>query len=312
VKIVSTEPESRVQKIHRYFQKLLIQWLVKSYVNDPQIGYKDLANLLDLTLKKNLIDRRILFSKLLGDKTAINTKPEDIDLIINFSAYLRDEWFANKASSIFSGAMVLDAGAGQGRYKPLLSHARYHAQDFAQYEGESKGPLQESWDYAPLDYVCDITKIPVDSATFDVVICTEVIEHVPDPISALKELSRVTKIGGRLLLTAPLGSGVHQDPYHFYGGFSPSFYRKYLVEFGYEIEELKPVGGLMKHVAQEIYRAASIIEERGNTMNDEARYVLKDWLPRLLSEFDDRYFIEQFTVGYMVSARKIKNPTDQS
>jgi SAM-dependent methyltransferase len=40
-------------------------------------------------------------------------------------------------------------------------------------------------------------------ATFDVVVCLEVIEHVGDPIALLAEIARVLKPGGRVLLTCP-------------------------------------------------------------------------------------------------------------
>jgi len=242
--------------------------------------------------------------RLVGDVTDTSPEASNVDALINFSAYWRDDWVAMKAAAVPVGAKVLDAGAGQCRYKPLFAHTRYHAQDFAQYEGTDQGPLQESWNYAPLDYVCDITQIPVEEGAFDTVLCTEVLEHVPDPISALRELCRVTREGGSLFLTAPLGSGVHQEPYHFYGGFSPYFYQKFLAEFGCEVVEIKPIGGLLRHAAQELHRAARTMEGAPDIMTPERRYLMMDWMPRLLGEMDARYFVEQFTVGYMVEARK--------
>lgn len=227
-----------------------------------------------------------------------------MDALINFSAYWRDEWMATKAAEVPAGATVLDAGAGQCRYKPLFAHADYKAQDFAQYQGTVDGPLQETWDYGVMDYVCDIAAIPVAEGTFDVVLCTEVLEHVPDPIAAMRELARVTTKGGRLLISAPLGSGIHQEPYHFYGGFSPYFYRHYLDKFGCDVVEVKPIGGLMRHTAQELHRAARALEAESSFMTPERRYLMMDWLPRVLSALDDEHFIEQFTVGYLVEARK--------
>ena len=81
--------------------------------------------------------------------------------------------------------------------------------------------------YGKIDYVSDIEKIPVKDNSFDIIICTEVLEHVPNPIGALKEMARILKKGGKLLITTPLGSHIHQDPYHFYGGFTPFFMRSF-------------------------------------------------------------------------------------
>lgn len=241
---------------------------------------------------------------LLGDLPANQPGQESIDQMVNFSAYWRNEWVAQKAASLPAGAKVLDAGAGQCQYKQDFAHTRYEAQDFAQYGGTEQGPLQETWNYPKLDYVCDITSIPVDDGSFDAVICTEVLEHVPDPVAAVRELCRVTREGGRLFISAPLGSGIHQEPYHYFGGFSPYFYEKYLADFGCEIVEIKPLGGLFRHVAQEVHRAARTMEADGQAMTSERRYVMMDWLPRMLSEMDEKYFVEQFTVGYLVEARK--------
>jgi 2-polyprenyl-3-methyl-5-hydroxy-6-metoxy-1,4-benzoquinol methylase len=49
----------------------------------------------------------------------------------------------------------------------------------------------------------DIREMPVPSQAYDATICTEVLEHVPDPQRAVSELKRVTKPGGIVLVTVP-------------------------------------------------------------------------------------------------------------
>ncbi len=49
----------------------------------------------------------------------------------------------------------------------------------------------------------DINDLPFASGSFDLVICSEVLEHVPDHGRALAEISRVTRPGGRLVLSVP-------------------------------------------------------------------------------------------------------------
>src|SRR5258708_19124467 len=72
-----------------------------------------------------------------------------------------------------------------------------------------------------MDVVSEAHAIPVCDASFDAIVCTEVLEHVPEPIAVVREFGRIVAPGGRLILTAPLGSGIHQEPYHFYGGVNP-------------------------------------------------------------------------------------------
>jgi SAM-dependent methyltransferase len=45
--------------------------------------------------------------------------------------------------------------------------------------------------------------LPYDDGKFDIVWCSEVIEHLKDPALAIQEMQRVTKTGGRILLTTP-------------------------------------------------------------------------------------------------------------
>ena len=237
----------------------------------------------------------------------LNTREsgEDVTAIINFSANWRDEWVIRKAAEVPSGARVLDAGAGECRYRSYFSHTDYSAQDFAGYEGTSEGVQKEEWNYGKIDYVCDITSIPVPDDSFDVVLCTEVLEHVQDPIATLKELTRVLRPGGSLLLSAPLGCGLHQQPHHYYGGFTPYFYKEHLTRFGATVTEMTPLGGLLRHVAQECHRVGRVISEsKGNEPEKSILDLLMNWLPRVLSGLDDKYFVEEFTVGYVVEARK--------
>ena len=124
-----------------------------------------------------------------------------------------------------AGSRILDAGAGELRYKPLCSHLEYVSQDFAQYNGQGDGVgLQMgNWDQTHLDIVCDITQIPEPDQSFDVIMCIEVFEHLPDPLAALREFNRLLKSGGWLIITAPFNSLTHFAPYHFYTGLTNIF-----------------------------------------------------------------------------------------
>jgi ubiquinone/menaquinone biosynthesis C-methylase UbiE len=123
----------------------------------------------------------------------------------------------------------------------LFNHCEYFTQDFVQL---SDVQIQNQVGYGKIDFVSDILNIPVPDMSYDVILCTEVIEHVPDPISAIKEISRILKPGGTLLITAPLQSGLHQEPYHFYGGYTKYWYQKFLTENNLLVSSIEPNGSL--------------------------------------------------------------------
>jgi SAM-dependent methyltransferase len=224
-----------------------------------------------------------------------------------FNARSRDKWVADRASSVASGSRVLDVGAGTAPYRNLFAHCRYETQDFARYDGY-KGPEGQ---YADIDYVSDITAIPVPDATFDVILCTEVLEHVPRPIEALREMARITKPGGRLFLTAPLGSGLHQEPYHFYGGYTDHWYRKFLPEFGCDVVSIEPNHGFFAHLGQECARAKSQFDRLGlkhGGYEAELYYLTYDMLPRFFYQLDQKNLFREFTIGFHVEARRNETP----
>ena len=70
--------------------------------------------------------------------------------------------------------------------------------------------------YRQPDYVCDLVAIPVEDARFDHVVCTQVLEHLPEPLRVIAELGRVLKPGGTLWLSAPLFYAEHEKPYDFF------------------------------------------------------------------------------------------------
>lgn len=171
----------------------------------------------------------------------------------------RVKWIEQTLKKIPQGLTLLDAGAGESQFRKFCSHLNYISQDFGQYNGEGNVGLQTgTWDNTKLDIVSDITSIPLQDASVDAIMCTEVFEHIPDPIAAIKEFSRLVKPGGYLLVTAPFASITHFAPYHFASGLSRFFYEKHLPDHGFEIEELTLNGNYFEYVAQENHRIKSI------------------------------------------------------
>jgi ubiquinone/menaquinone biosynthesis C-methylase UbiE len=167
----------------------------------------------------------------------------------------RHHWIEKTLKNLPAGQRILDAGAGECPYKIHCAHLQYVSQDFAQYTGEGEVGLQMgSWDNSRIDIVSDITEIPVEAGSFDAVLCTEVLEHVPDPVRAIDELSRIIKPGGTLIITAPFASLTHFAPYHFCTGFNRYFYVHHLNRNGFDIEEMTGNGNYFEYIGQEIYR----------------------------------------------------------
>lgn len=165
-----------------------------------------------------------------------------------------------KLKELPPGLKILDAGAGELRNKAFCEHLYYVSQDICEYDGtgDKTGLQTGHWDTQNIDIISDITSIPVDSETFDVVLCSEVLEHLPDPFQALNELVRVVKQGGKLIFTAPFCSLTHFSPYHYSTGFNKYFYQFNLERLNCTVLELEQNGNFFEYLAQEIRRLPSV------------------------------------------------------
>jgi SAM-dependent methyltransferase len=109
------------------------------------------------------------------------------------------------------GMKVLDAGCGSGRHLHAAFRTRgvrvvgmdRNRSDLVR-SGETLALMEQDnpgghWLVAQ----ADVTRLPFGDASFDVVVCSEVLEHIGDNRTAVAELVRVLKPGGHLAVTVP-------------------------------------------------------------------------------------------------------------
>jgi ubiquinone/menaquinone biosynthesis C-methylase UbiE len=107
---------------------------------------------------------------------------------------------------------ILDLGCGNGSISLLLWYlgARTHSVDITKQSLNATRNLRRLSEHtARFDTrLCmgDATKLPFRPEMFDVVFCIETLEHIQDDESAIKEIERVTKRGGTVVLAVPYSS----------------------------------------------------------------------------------------------------------
>lgn len=222
---------------------------------------------------------------------------------------IRDKWVINKLSKIRDNIILLDAGAGEMRYAPYCERFRYIAQDFGKYIPHeiNKGLQFDKWDTSKVNITCDIIDMPLKDKSVDVILCTEVFEHLKNPVLALKEFSRIIKPKGELLLTAPFCSLSHMVPYYFSNGFSEFWYLENLKDFGFEVKSITPYGNYFEWLGQELCRVSDIAEKYCKLEISQEEIINLVGSIKLMSRLSkqDKGSNEILCFGYMVEAYKI-------
>ena len=145
------------------------------------------------------------------------------------------------------GVSFLDAGSGGGHFSAEAEKrgAKVTALDVS--ETLLNGVRRRAGGRVEC-VVGSVEALPFSDGAFDVVLSTEVIEHVRDPMKALMELGRVVRPGGVLVVTTPVklwqpivrfASGVGVRKYQGYENFLwPRQLRRCLEEMGFGVDEL--------------------------------------------------------------------------
>ncbi len=122
--------------------------------------------------------------------------------------------------------LILDVGCGSQPYRSLIpAAATYHGLDYSGARTNFGYSMPETTYY-------EGDRWPIDETTADVVLCTETLEHVPDPSVFLSEAFRCLKPRGRILLTVPFAARWHFIP-HDYWRFTPSGLQRLLGTAGF-------------------------------------------------------------------------------
>jgi SAM-dependent methyltransferase len=164
---------------------------------------------------------------------------------MNPSRFHLTRFVERAAQSLNPGALVLDVGAGDAPYRSLFSDVTYESLDFCKVDKE----------YAEQTYIGDATAIPVEDERFDMVLMTQVMEHLPDPMAVLCEIHRVMKPHATFWVSCPLFYQEHEQPYDFFR--YTQFGLQHLFErAGFRIDEIEWLEGYAASAAYQLHFAA--------------------------------------------------------
>ena len=158
------------------------------------------------------------------------------------------------AKGYFKGP-VLDVGAGYRSNEPEIGVKPYWTLDH-----ESK--LNPKF----IGDAQNMSMIPTE--VVGAIVCTEVLEHLEEPLKALKECNRVLKEAGHLVLTTPFWFGIHEKPWQKdYYRYTPSGIKYLLEQAGFYVIEFETHGWRGKDRPDNIFVVA---RKKGNEYDGQS------------------------------------------
>ncbi len=152
--------------------------------------------------------------------------------------YIMSRLLSAAISDIFSHQTsplkILDVGCGSKPYAHLFPGSHYVGLEV----------LESGHDhsFSKVDVVYDGVNFPFNDSVFDLIICSEVLEHVFEGGALMRECSRVLKPKGTAVLTTPFIWQLHEEPYDFvrYTCFG---LKKMLLDAGFAVKQEMRLGG---------------------------------------------------------------------
>jgi SAM-dependent methyltransferase len=148
-----------------------------------------------------------------------------------------------QALSQYATGVLVDIGCGEKPYAELVKGltVRHIGVDHP-------GTIH---DKSKIDVLATAYETTLPDATADTVLCTSVLEHLERPDQALREMYRILKPGGHLILSVPFLWHLHEAPRDFYRftTFGLSFL---LQDSGFQVVEIQPLAGFIVTFAQEL------------------------------------------------------------
>jgi SAM-dependent methyltransferase len=201
---------------------------------------------------------------------------------------------------------LLDIGAGSQKYRPIVENLliKYTSCDLP------GSPNEKSQ-----DFLCDASKLPFKSNSYEFCLHIQVLEHLYLPQISIDEVMRVLKPGGKLLLSTNFLYPIHGEPHDYYR-FTKYGLEDLIKNSGLRLESIIEIGGLFKFFStglqyqRDFLFSSKLLSQKRllfRALITPFRLLLNLGLTVVivfLNQIDKLIYLPKFTSGYFVVAIK--------
>jgi 2-polyprenyl-3-methyl-5-hydroxy-6-metoxy-1,4-benzoquinol methylase len=221
----------------------------------------------------------------------------------------------NRSMNARSKIKVLDAGCGNGSLSFRLAKEGMNitgidiTKDNIDFSNNVKNKLKiDNINFKKMS----ITNIKLPKNSFDIIISSEVLEHIEDDNKAVKELNKVLKKGGECIISVPYNPKLWSLEDKWVGHKRRYTYRKLrklLVKNGFKVNNIKCMGFPLLRIYFALFRFF-ILKKKVKEGKVTKQSVLFQNINKLVSYvffLDTLFDSKKLGIGLIVRAKKIKN-----
>lgn len=216
--------------------------------------------------------------------------------------YFVDEFHFRHVPALPPGSRVLDLGGNKIRKRGHFDIKRYDLRVVYANRSTAKRP----------DVQADASHFPFKDGCFDAVVCSELLEHVPDPVAVLREAYRVLRENGALLICVPFLFHIHGDPYD-YGRYTDHYWLENQAKIGFVDIEIERQGLFWSVLVDMLRSYVYEMQKEGRPKYRILRWFLlrmvaygkrKALQLEQMEYFKYHPFFNSYTTGYGIIAQK--------
>lgn len=155
-----------------------------------------------------------------------------------------------------------------------------------------------------VDVQCDLNEgLPFPANTFDTVLLSDVLEHLPEPLHLWREMARVMKPGAMLLMNTPFFYWLHERPFDYYR-YTEFALRRFAQLAEFEVVTLCAVGGSPAIMADLLAKHLQFVPGIGATLADMLQQTIYSLTATDLGKRVSTISAEVFPFGYFLVAQR--------